>query len=161
MKRDNAATPLLCATCNAPLVSMGDDVSSTLVGYVRGACGGPHNDNCLTRSAWCRAGHQTVIALRRTCEGCDWRGKESCDCHQGRKLDAWPALPVGLPPTVVEAKSAVMPALVVACPTCLAVVGEPCKRPDGQYVTFKGHLGVHLGRMPGPIVARPRSKDAT
>lgn len=33
-----------------------------------------------------------------------------------------------------------------------AAIGELCKRPDGQYVSFKGHLGVHLARLPKKLL---------
>lgn len=140
-------TDLACSVCGDPLALMGEDVSCTLVGYVRGECGLPHDDNCITRSAWCRSGHRTSLSIRRTCEGCDWRGKECCSCHAGVKLDAWPNLPIGRPPMLIEAKSAVSKALAVACPTCRAAAGELCKRSDGQDVSFKGHLGVHPTRI--------------
>lgn len=138
---------LTCSTCGDPLVTLSEDISRTLVGGWRGECGFSHDDNCISRIAWCQAGHPTLLSIRRACEGCDWRGRENCRCHDGLKLDAWPRLPIGRPPMLIEAKSAVSKALVVACPTCHATVGEPCKRSDGQDVSFKGHLGVHPRRV--------------
>lgn len=147
---DGTARPALtCAVCGDPLISMGDDVRRTLVGYARGECGSPHDDNCVTRSAWCRAGHRTTISIRRSCESCSWRGKDRCRpyCHDGLKLDAWPGLPVGQAPVLTEARSAISGTLVAPCLTCGAAGGELCRDPDGTYVQYKGHLGAHLARL--------------
>lgn len=106
-----------CKECSQPLVELGYDVSSTLVG-----CGGPkpcgfeHDRNCVNRVAWCAQGHVNRISLRRRCNdqeperswaltanrtfdadtkpGCDWQGSDTCFCHEGVKVDAWPNLPV-------------------------------------------------------------------
>lgn len=101
------SSSLVCTVCNNLLILMGEDISSTLVGYARGECGAPHDDNRATRVAWCQAGHPTRLSIQRTCENCNWRGKDGCHCHEGLKLDTWPKLPVGRPPLHVEAKSAV------------------------------------------------------
>jgi hypothetical protein len=147
MKQPNSSG-LTCSVCDDPLVLMDGDISRTLVGYPRGECGLSHDDNCTTRVAWCQQGHRTSLSIRRVCKGCDWQGRLSCHyCHNGRKLDAWPDLPIGRPPVSIEALSAVSKALEVACPTCHATIGAPCKRPDGQAISFKGHLGVHPQRM--------------
>jgi hypothetical protein len=83
-----------CKTCNEPLVSMGEDIWQTCVGY-QSPEGHDHDDNCMSRSALCSAGHSTTIALRRNCPACDWRGKAECrTCGGGIKLDAWPDLPI-------------------------------------------------------------------
>lgn len=90
---------LLCKHCGYPLVVMAheDSIESTLVGYEVGACGEKHDDNCVTRVAWCRFGHKTPISIRRTCSACDWRGMASCQSCRTVKLDAWPDLPIGKP----------------------------------------------------------------
>lgn len=48
---------------------------------------------------------------------------------------------------MIEAKSVLSKALAVACPRCLASIGNPCTKPDGQLVAYKGHLGVHGARL--------------
>lgn len=46
----------------------------------------------------------------------------------------------------MQAKSVVAGALADHCTRCDAEPGEPCTRPDGTLVSFKGHLGVHSER---------------
>jgi hypothetical protein len=60
---------------------------------------------------------------------------------------------------MLEAKSVVSSALVVVCPRCQELPGEPCKRSDGTLVSFKGHLGVHFERLQASRGAR-RERDA-
>jgi hypothetical protein len=57
---------------------------------------------------------------------------------------------------MLEVKSVLLKALVVACPRCEASVGEPCTRADGSVMEFKGHFGVHSTRM---FAARHVKKD--
>ena len=87
----------VCKTCDDPLVAMGEDIAETTVGYSRGPCGAPHDDNCITRVAWCARLHRTTISIVRRCTACDWTGKRHCDVCGTDKLDAWPELPIGKP----------------------------------------------------------------
>lgn len=91
---DIKGNPASVHPCGAPFVEIGEDITETLVGYGIGTCGEIHDPNCMTRSAWCRDGHRTQIALRRTCTACDWKGRETCGCFEGNALDAWPDLPI-------------------------------------------------------------------
>lgn len=77
----------LCATCRAPMVRqrMG---GQTLVGYGRGPCGAMHDDNCCHDTYTCGS-HVAVVYLRRSCP-CGWKGKRTCGCHVGEKVEQWP-----------------------------------------------------------------------
>src|ERR1051326_8035392 len=104
-----------CRTCGEPLVELGHDVETTLVGCGgTHLCGGEHARNCVGRLAWCSAGHRNKLGLRRRCNDheperswgyddigdssplCDWRGPESCRVCGPDVIvvDAWPELPV-------------------------------------------------------------------
>jgi len=54
--------------------------------------GHDHDDNCRGRIYGCEDGHRIRVCVRRTCPapGCDWKGKTTCFCHPGEKLDRWP-----------------------------------------------------------------------
>lgn len=78
--------------CGAPLVSMDADIVETCVGFFSPP-GHDHDDNCQRRGVHCAVGHEHTISVRRACSACDWKGKEACFCHEGPKVDAWPALP--------------------------------------------------------------------
>jgi hypothetical protein len=80
------------AECKAALVSIDEDICETCVGYFSPE-GHDHNDNCMTRIAFCANGGKHVVSLRRSCPACTWKGKAECWCHGGAKLDAWPDLP--------------------------------------------------------------------
>lgn len=80
-------------SCGAPLVKLLDGISQTCVGY-SSPPGHSHDDNCITGYAICDNDHIVGISIRRTCPECDWKGKESCWCHPGKKLDKWPDLPL-------------------------------------------------------------------
>jgi hypothetical protein len=62
--------------------------SSTLVGYGRGNCplGKRHDDNCRKALFRCRNGHLRTISYRNTCP-CGWKGKLTCFCHKGDKIE--------------------------------------------------------------------------
>ena len=93
---------LTCKVCGEPLVAMGRDVERTLVGYQIGPCGAAHDDNCLTRIAWCARLHAQSISIVRRCSACDWTGRHRCDVCGTDKLDAWPKLPIGKPtPSII------------------------------------------------------------
>lgn len=84
MSTDQIDNPV-CMTCGGPLVSLGADIWSTLVGYGNGECGNEHDDNCTSRSAWCQAGHRTTLSIRRSCTGCDWRGQRELFLSPGKE----------------------------------------------------------------------------
>lgn len=51
-----------------------------------------HNDNCLKRYYRCmNCKNDWIESIRRTCslKACDWKGKTSCFCHDGEKVDTW------------------------------------------------------------------------
>lgn len=80
---------MLCAECGTQMVWDEDmGTMSTLIAPQRvGNC--IHDDNCLTRRYVCANGHAVAVSLRRRC-ACGWAGKQSCFCHIGQKVDAWP-----------------------------------------------------------------------
>jgi hypothetical protein len=78
----------VCETCGEPWVSYTGEFE-TLVGYMN-IPGHKHNDNCLGKGYYCKNGHCTQVYLRRRCPACDWKGKETCECHKGAKVDVWP-----------------------------------------------------------------------
>jgi hypothetical protein len=88
-----------CPVCNAKPVG-GYGLSETLVGYglTKGSDGQlhEHDDNCRKMLVECPQKHRWTISERRRCEteGCGWRGKTECFCHQGKKLDRFPSLPI-------------------------------------------------------------------
>lgn len=79
-----------CKTCGQP---MRQDKSSvgvmSCVGYLS-PDGHDHDDNCVVRTYVCPNGHSAAVSKRRTCPVCDWKGKETCFCHQDPKVDEWP-----------------------------------------------------------------------
>ena len=78
-----------CPECGGPFVKHGG-TSMTLVGYGDGPCGREHDDNCQKRIYVCKNGHRTEVSRRNSCE-CGWKGKETCFCHAGTKVDRWPS----------------------------------------------------------------------
>lgn len=80
-----------CPECGTPFVEH-SFTCATLVGPIITNEGHEHDDNCLKRTYYCANGHSTVLSLRRTCPNCDWKGKKTCFCHQGGKIDTWPEL---------------------------------------------------------------------
>jgi hypothetical protein len=71
-----------CPKCDAECKSHGG-TSITLVGY------DGHDDNCMNRRYGCTCGQRWTESLRRTCPDCGWKGKETCFCHTGPKVDQW------------------------------------------------------------------------
>ena len=80
---------LLCLECGEPMASRG--YSSTLVGYGGNPCkaGFFHDDNCHKHDMVCTNGHHRMVAQRQTCP-CGWKGKLTCGCHEGDKLEFEP-----------------------------------------------------------------------
>jgi len=79
-----------CPKCNGKMVCEG--TSSTLV-YYTSPQGHDHDDNCRSRSYFCtECGEELLISKRNKCPNpdCNWVGKESCWCHEGKKVDEWP-----------------------------------------------------------------------
>lgn len=79
-----------CPKCAGKMGSIGSIV--TLVGFSSQE-GHSHDDNCERREYVCSScGHKILISKRRKCyaTGCDWKGKETCFCHKGKKVDEWP-----------------------------------------------------------------------
>lgn len=83
---------LMCPECGEPM-HPGMGCMETVVGYLPNKEGHTHNDNCLSKQYRCPNGHCKEVYLRRTCPtpGCDWRGKSTCFCHPGSKVDEWPS----------------------------------------------------------------------
>ena len=78
-----------CAECGADGTHSGE--FTTLVGFGGFPAGHNHDDNCRTRYYHCPNGHSWTESRRNRChaDGCDWKGKEECFCHQGPKVDEW------------------------------------------------------------------------
>lgn len=81
---------MFCDICGEPTVAC--KIYETLVGYEKLPGGHNHDDNCRTRGYRCKNGHTFIVSRRNRCPvpGCDWRGKETCFCHPGQKVDEWP-----------------------------------------------------------------------
>lgn len=77
-----------CQTCGEETIGYIFE-GATLV-YYDSPLGHDHDDNCLTRRFVCKSNHVTLVHLRRNCPACDWRGRESCFCHSGKKAEVWP-----------------------------------------------------------------------
>ncbi len=60
----------------------------TLVGYLSSP-EHDHDDNCADVRYICSNNHTTHIIPRRKCpnKSCDWKGKEECFCHKGKKQE--------------------------------------------------------------------------
>lgn len=85
--------PCVCPICSQPFVRQGELVETT-VGY-HSPRGHDHDDNCLTCSFYCAAGHRITGSVQRRCSvvGCDWRGKVMCCGYRGGpKWLAWPSI---------------------------------------------------------------------
>lgn len=76
-----------CVECGKVMSSHG--YTTTLVGSGNSGCplGRSHDDNCQKHDMRCGNGHHRMVSLRRTCE-CGWKGKLTCLCHEGEKLEA-------------------------------------------------------------------------
>jgi hypothetical protein len=76
----------VCPDCGGPLKS--DGFGTTLLGY-SSPPGHDHDINCRTGHFNCgdRSHARIEYSIRTTCPapGCDWRGKEECWCHPGKK----------------------------------------------------------------------------
>jgi len=86
-----------CPECGAEMKAGG--VCKTLVGCGKFPPGHDHDDNCRSRVYICPNNHKLWLSRRNRCPapGCDWKGKDECFCHSGRKVDEWPdAQPAGL-----------------------------------------------------------------
>ncbi len=81
------SVPFLCR-CGGPFIKHTGE-STTLVGYYS-EDGHDHDDNCLKRVYICADEHRTLVSLQRSCDACDWKGKERCFCHEGDKVTMWP-----------------------------------------------------------------------
>lgn len=77
-----------CDICNELMSHNG--TGSTMVGGFFVADGHNHDDNCKKRLYRCKNGHHKLISRRNKCPKCDWKGKEECFCHTGKKVDEWP-----------------------------------------------------------------------
>lgn len=106
---------MTCQTCGGAFVRLGHR-ETTLMGS-GGPPGHDHDRNCVGRSAWCAAGHRTLLMIRRRCNdhecelafghatddsgqpwdttpACDWLGKATCTiCAPHVLVDAWPDVP--------------------------------------------------------------------
>ena len=79
-----------CPVCGEQFVDH-SGTGTTLVGYFSPP-GHDHDDNCKGRVYRCPNGHYTKVFKRAICPACDWKGKQTCWCHEGEKWDEWPAL---------------------------------------------------------------------
>ena len=80
-----------CEQCGELLHPVTGSTYETTVGQLGVVPPGhEHDNNCLSRFYVCKNGHRVHFFLRRRCPACDWRGKETCFCHEGKKLDRWP-----------------------------------------------------------------------
>lgn len=59
----------------------------TMVGYFSPP-GHDHDDNCRRKIYTCQCGNEQIIYLRNKCPACDWKGKKTCFCHEGEKVEA-------------------------------------------------------------------------
>jgi hypothetical protein len=78
---------LTCKECNSAMFTLG--TTMTLVGY-SSPPGHDHDDNCRLREYVCENGHRLTVSKRNKCPKCDWKGKLTCFCHTGEKVDEWP-----------------------------------------------------------------------
>ena len=80
-----------CPKCDTEMKS--HSTGETLVGYEIFDKDGKehhHNDNCLKRYYHCpKCAHMWIESIVRSCEHCDWKGKDKCFCHAGMKVAAW------------------------------------------------------------------------
>jgi predicted RNA-binding Zn-ribbon protein involved in translation (DUF1610 family) len=79
-----------CPECGEEFVRHSGS-ARTMVGYFSPP-GHNHNDNCESRTYWCKKDHRTRLSIRQRCPECDWMGKEECFCHPGKKIDKWPEI---------------------------------------------------------------------
>lgn len=79
--------------CGAKFVSV-DDFCVTLVGYLS-LPDHDHDDNCASVTYRCENNHTETVNIRRVCPNpsCDWKGRETCFCHQGIKAEGYPRPP--------------------------------------------------------------------
>ncbi|KKM62086.1 hypothetical protein LCGC14_1525170 [marine sediment metagenome] len=82
----------LCPFCNEKAIARYGE-TTTLIGFSTFTDDDGklhhHDDNCLNQTFSCSNYHSWKLSRRRRCKtkGCDWRGKENCFCHNGKKID--------------------------------------------------------------------------
>lgn len=81
---------LKCLECVELMASHG--YGTTLVGVDRDSCplGKVHDDNCRAYRMRCPNHHERMVQQRQVCE-CGWKGKLTCFCHEGEKLEFDPS----------------------------------------------------------------------
>lgn len=86
-------TDIICTECQEQMYVDPRGCMDTCMGYMSPP-GHDHDDNCRSGAAVCVNGHKKFVSIRRTCStpGCDWKGKDECFCHEGKKLEGWPTL---------------------------------------------------------------------
>ncbi|HEC63928.1 MAG TPA: hypothetical protein ENI23_01395 [bacterium] len=83
-----------CPSCREGAIARYGE-STTLIGYeeFEDSFGNihKHDDNCVKQNFECPNSHIWSLSIRRKCnaEGCDWKGKEECLCHKGKKIDSF------------------------------------------------------------------------
>ena len=77
---------MICTECSQPMQNRGS--YTTLVAYFNSGCplGNNHDDNCKGTEYICINGHRKIIHQRNTCP-CGWKGKLTCFCHLGEKIE--------------------------------------------------------------------------
>lgn len=74
-----------CPICDENCISK--NYTMTLVGYFSPP-GHDHDDNCRKFYFNCKNNHSFSVRVRNICSvvGCDWKGKESCECHSDNPI---------------------------------------------------------------------------
>lgn len=77
-----------CEKCGELMRGMAG-YGETLVAFSSNCPQSNHDDNCRLKLYLCPNGHARRLSIRRTCP-CGWKGIQTCFCHEGEKVDAWP-----------------------------------------------------------------------
>jgi len=87
-----ARRPIRCSTCGGDLVRMSNGILETCMGFFSPP-GHDHDDNGMSRTAWCAVGHVNHVSLRRSCHSCEWKGK-ALGWDGAYKFEEWPDIPL-------------------------------------------------------------------
>lgn len=78
----------ICPKCES-VMSRGT-TWQTCVGFVSPP-GHNHDDNCVDRTYTCsKCKFEMVVSKQNSCPACDWKGRKTCWCHTGEKVEEWP-----------------------------------------------------------------------